>query len=100
METRIALIACLAASLVVGCCCGPLVADTFPVVDTGQALCYDAAGTMAAPLPGRAFYGQDAQYTRNRPSYTLSPDGLTVRDDNTRLTWLKSPVVRGHGHHR
>ena len=47
------------------------------VVDTGQTQCYDDGDEIAAPASGEAYYGQDAQYEGNQPSYTLSGDGLT-----------------------
>ncbi|MBN2809364.1 MAG: hypothetical protein JXR80_07710, partial [Deltaproteobacteria bacterium] len=37
--------------------------------DTGQTLCYNNTGVIACPAPGEPFYGQDAQFTRDR-SYT------------------------------
>ena len=43
----------------------------YPVVDTGQAACYDNTSEITAPDAGTAFYGQDAQYAGNQPSYTV-----------------------------
>ena len=64
----------------------------YRIVDTGQIDCYDAAGgyTIAAPAPGAAFAGQDAQYTGNEPSYQDNGDG-TVTDLNTGLMWQQVP---------
>ncbi|MBF0496362.1 MAG: DUF1566 domain-containing protein [Deltaproteobacteria bacterium] len=70
---------------------------TYPVVDTGQTKCYNAASEIAAPGSGQAFYGQDAQFSHNQPSYTLSSDGLTVYDNVTGLTWQSSPDTNGDG---
>ena len=67
----------------------------YAVVDTAQAKCYDTRGEIAAPKPGQPFYGQDAQFSGNLPSYTLSADGLTVQDNVTGLTWQRSPAQSG-----
>jgi hypothetical protein len=63
----------------------------YPIVDTGQATCYDALAAITCPAAGEAFRGQDAQYAGNAPSYALSSDGLTVYDNVTGLTWQRSP---------
>lgn len=64
----------------------------YPIVDTGQLNCYDDQGgyTIAAPAPGNAFAGQDAQYVGNQPSYRDNGDG-TVTDLNTGLMWQQTP---------
>jgi hypothetical protein len=69
----------------------------YPIVDSGQTQCYDAAGEMAAPAPGADFYGQDAQYKGDQPSYSKSADGLTVTDNVTGLMWQQSPDTNGDG---
>ncbi len=69
----------------------------YPIVDSGQTACYDAVGEMPAPAPGADFYGQDAQYIGNQPSYTKSSDGLTVTDNVTGLMWQQSPDTNGDG---
>ena len=69
----------------------------YPIVDTGQTAFYDASTEIVAPEPGQPFYGQDAQYAGNQPSYTISSDGLTVHDNVTGLTWQKSPDSNGDG---
>ncbi|MFC1856590.1 DUF1566 domain-containing protein [Thermodesulfobacteriota bacterium] len=71
-----------------------------PIPDTAQTTCYDAAGNVIdpCPQPGEDFYGEDANYTINPPSYTKLdaegndlPDEATewamVRDNVTGLTW-------------
>lgn len=63
---------------------------TYPIVDTGQTSCYDNMSKISPPSEGRAFYGQDAQYSGNQPSYTDNGDG-TVSDNVTGLMWVKSP---------
>ena len=49
------------------------------------------------PAAGAAFYGQDAQYRGNQPSYTLSDDGLTVTDNKTGLIWMRDADLDGDG---
>ncbi len=71
--------------------------SSYPIVDTGQEVCYDDAVQISDPASGEAFYGQDAQYMGNAPSYTLSDDGLTVYDNVTGLTWTQSPDLDGDG---
>ena len=60
-------------------------------MDTGQNTCYGNYNEITPLDESEAFYGQDAQYSGNQPSYTLSGDGLTVYDNNTALTWQQSP---------
>ncbi len=69
---------------------------TYPIVDTGQSICYDAAGSAACPAEGSALYGQDAQTTGNSPSYTDNGDG-TITDNVTGLMWQQSPDTNGDG---
>ena len=54
-------------------------AAKYIVVDTGQNTCYDNEGRISFPKPGRAFYGQDAQYESNAPSHRDNGNG-TVSD--------------------
>ena len=69
----------------------------YPIVDTGQDVCFDASVVIADPAIGDPFDGQDAQYLGNTPSYALSGDGLCVFDNNTGLTWQRSPDLNGDG---
>jgi hypothetical protein len=73
---------------------GPATAatSTDPVVDTGQATCYDDGGrAIACPAAGQRFAGQDAQHTGHQPRYHDNEDG-TVSDLVTGLMWQKTPV--------
>ncbi len=72
-------------------------AQTYTIVATAQGKCYDNRGEIAPPKPGQPFYGQDAQFQSHPPSYTLGADGLTVHDNNTDLTWQRSPDTDGDG---
>ena len=69
----------------------------FPIVSTGQTKCYDNRSEIAPPKPGEPFFGQDAGFQAHPASYTLSADGLTVRDNVTGLTWQRSPDTDGDG---
>ena len=74
------------------------VITTYSIVDTGQTACYaDDGPAITCPAEDQAFYGQDAQFDGNQPSYTLSADGLTVYDHVTGLTWTQSPDLDGDG---
>jgi len=57
-------------------------------VDTGQTGCYDNTKQITCPQPAMPFYGQDAQYQGNQPSYRDNGDG-TISDLNTGLMWVK-----------
>jgi|JI8StandDraft_1071087.scaffolds.fasta_scaffold19346_2 hypothetical protein len=63
----------------------------YPIVGTSQTGIWDATGnSISASTNNESFYGQDAQFTHTVPVYTLSIDGLTVKDEVTGLTWQKS----------
>lgn len=70
---------------------------TYPIVDTGQTAFYGDTAEIGEPNPGAPFYGQDAQFAGNPPSYTLSADGLTVHDNVTGLTWTQTADLNGDG---
>ncbi len=71
--------------------------NDYPIVDTGQVACYDSNGAeITCPAEGAAFYGQDAQYTGNAPSYTNNGDG-TISDNVTGLMWQRSANTDGDG---
>jgi len=67
-------------------------ADKVPytIVDTGQVRCYNNNTEMDFPAVTAEFFGQDAQYTGNEPSYKDNGDG-TVTDLNTGLMWQSDP---------
>jgi len=58
----------------------------YTIVDTGLTICYDNSITISYPLETEPFYGQDAQYIGNHPSYQNNGDG-TITDLNTVLMW-------------
>ena len=72
-------------------------ATSYAIVDTGQTKCYDNRGEITAPKAGQPFYGQDAKFKSHPASYTLSADGLTVRDNVTGLDWQRSPDADTNG---
>ena len=45
-------------------------AQNYKIVDTGQITFYNNNSIISAPTSGESFYGQDAQYSGNQPSYT------------------------------
>ena len=61
---------------------------SYPMVDTAQGTCYNNSDLIDCPAEGEAFYGQDAQYTGNVPSYTDNGDG-TITDNVTGLVWTQ-----------
>ncbi len=69
------------------CAAGEL---SYPVVDTGQDQCYGTGSSIPCPEKGQDFFGQDAQYKGNVPSYRDNGDG-TVTDLVTGLMWQKTP---------
>jgi Protein of unknown function (DUF1566)/Secretion system C-terminal sorting domain len=73
-----------------------LMAQQYKVVDTGQEEFYDSLLVINEPAPGDAFFGQDANYNGNQPSYQDNGDG-TITDLATGLMWVKSPDMNGDG---
>jgi Protein of unknown function (DUF1566)/Secretion system C-terminal sorting domain len=71
-------------------------AQTYKIVDTGQQTFYGNTNEITIPSSGEAFYGQDAQFNGNEPSYTNNNDG-TITDNVTGLMWQKSPDMDGDG---
>ena len=70
--------------------------QSFKIVDTGQEKYYDNLNEISAPLSGEGFYGQDAQYSGNQPSYTDNGDE-TITDNVTGLMWQKSFITLSWG---
>jgi hypothetical protein len=68
----------------------------YPIVDTDQKTFYDSTKEISAPTTGSSFYGQDAHYSGNQPSYTDNGDG-TITDNVTGLMWQKSPDLDWDG---
>jgi len=60
----------------------------YRIVDTGVTVFYDNTSIISIPKQGKAFFGQDAQYQINIPSYTENGDG-TIMDNVTGLMWQK-----------
>ena len=58
----------------------------YTIVDTGVETFYNNNQIISPPIEGDAFYGQDASYSGNQPSYTNNGDG-TITDNNTGLMW-------------
>ncbi|MBD3329010.1 DUF1566 domain-containing protein [Candidatus Dojkabacteria bacterium] len=65
-------------------------ATSYPVVDTNQQYCYNKSSQIPCPDKNESFYGQDAQYSENTPSYTDNGNG-TITDNVTGLMWQQDP---------
>ena len=64
----------------------PVITNNYRIVDTDQDLFYDEEYLIPEPAPGAIFYGQDAHYIGNRPSYSNNGNG-TITDNVTGLMW-------------
>lgn len=64
----------------------------YPIVDTNQSKLFNNSSEITAPELGALFYGQDAQFDGNQPSYTDNGDG-TITDHVTGLIWQQSYEV-------
>jgi len=60
----------------------------YNVVDTNTEDCFDHNSVIPCPAQGELFYGQDAHYQGNEPSYTDNGDG-TIDDHVTGLMWQR-----------
>jgi hypothetical protein len=88
---RIAILFCCTLLLLSGEAFGQGKSPIYPfeIPDTGQSIFFDNTKSISRPLPGQPFFGQDAQLSRNSPSYTDNGDG-TITDNVTALIWQKS----------
>lgn len=68
----------------------------YPIVGTNQTTYYNNSSVISAPAVGQAFYGQNANYPGNIPTYEDNGDG-TVTDMVTGLMWTQSPDINGDG---
>ncbi|WP_299799299.1 DUF1566 domain-containing protein [uncultured Maribacter sp.] len=59
---------------------------SYPIVDTGIIDSYSDTDIISTPSVNEPFYGQDANYNGNLPSYTNNKNG-TITDNVTGLTW-------------
>lgn len=71
----------------------PAPTNDYPVVDTGQAWCFDANICGPCPAAGAGFSGQDAMYLGHAPDYEDNGDG-TVTDLVTGLMWQQDPGAK------
>ena len=62
---------------------------TYPIVDTGVITFYNNTSIISEPTVEQNYYGQDATYTSNQPSYIDNNDG-TITDRITGLIWEQS----------
>ncbi len=62
----------------------------YRIVDTGQVRCYNDRHEIEFPDAGERFYGQDAQFAGNAPTYRNNGDG-TISDLVTGLMWQADP---------
>ena len=72
----------------------PILAATYPIVDTNQSICYNSTTGNEVSCIGT---GYDADYDGNQPSYILSSDSLTVTDNVTGLIWTSKVDLNNDG---
>jgi len=66
----------------------PSITNSYAIVDTAQRIAYDNDEVISLPAADEDFFGQDASYIINAPSYTDNNDG-TINDNVTGLVWQK-----------
>jgi len=62
--------------------------NSYNIVDTNQNEFYSDKDIITEPSEGQSYYGQDASYDGNSPSYTNNNDG-TISDNITGLMWAQ-----------
>ena len=67
--------------------------DKYAIVDTDVSDFYSNSAIISAPQAGESFYGQDAQYNGNQPSYTNNDNG-TITDNVTGLMWEQDMGIK------
>ncbi len=67
--------------------------QTYPIADTDVLDCYDNSSVITCPTPGTAFYGQDANFSGNQPSYSDNGNG-TITDNVTGLMWQQDMGIK------
>jgi hypothetical protein len=70
--------------------------QSYPIAGTNQTTFFNNSTSISEPAEGEDFYGQDANYHGNVPSYTDNGDG-TVTDNVTGLMWQQSFDHNGDG---
>ena len=73
-----------------------LATRTYPIVHTGVVQAYDDRRVIALPKKGDPFFGQDANFPGNVPSYRDNGDG-TISDLVTGLMWQQDLGVKMTG---
>lgn len=68
----------------------PAADRTYVIVDTGQDKFYNNTNEISSTSANDSFFGQDAHYQYNTPSYLNNNDG-TITDMNTGLMWQQDP---------
>ncbi|MBI5647749.1 MAG: DUF1566 domain-containing protein [Ignavibacteriae bacterium] len=84
---------CFFVLMMVLCALPVMYGQTYRIVDTGVRTFYNNTTQVPAPVQGAMFYGQDATYSGNQPSYTNNGDG-TVTDNVTGLMWQRDMGVK------
>ena len=90
MTTRSGFLLAWPPCLTVICLTSLCLAESYPIVETGQQRCFDNRSEISYPKRGEPFFGQDAQYLGHQPAYRDNGDG-TVTDLVTGLMWQKDP---------